>query len=124
MLLLLSTGARISEVLRLDRTDWDRERLTVVGKGDKERVDNVTARARDAVDEYLAGRTDPSPALFIGFRSAVKRDVQSRTANRLTPTGARYICAQVGAHGRHPPFPPAPAAPHPGDARPRARSCI
>ena len=51
VLLLLSTGARISEILRLDRRDWARERLTVLGKGDKERVVTVTARARDAVDD-------------------------------------------------------------------------
>ena len=95
LLLMLSTGARISEVLRLDRRDWDRERLTVIGKGDKERVVNVTGRARDAVDAYLSERTDPSPALFIGFQPASKTDVQSMTANRLTPTGARYICKQV-----------------------------
>ena len=95
MLLLLSTGARISEILRLDRGDWGHERLSVIGKGDKERVVNVTDRARDAVDEYLAGRTDPSPALFIGFQPAAKSSLQAATANRLTPTGGRYICTQV-----------------------------
>jgi hypothetical protein len=47
------------------------------------------------VDEYLAGRTDPSPALSIGFQPAAKSSVQTATANRLTPTGARYICTQV-----------------------------
>jgi integrase/recombinase XerD len=95
ILLLLSTGARISEVLRLDRRHWDLERLTVIGKGDRERVVNVTARARDAVDDYLASRTDPSPALFIGFQPATKTNVRTMRANRLTPRGARYICTQV-----------------------------
>jgi site-specific recombinase XerD len=46
--LLLSSGGRISEILRLDRRDWALERLTVVGKGDKDRVVTVTADARDA----------------------------------------------------------------------------
>ena len=95
VLLLLSTGARISEILRLDRRDWARERLTVLGKGDKERVVTVTARARDAVDEYLAARTDPSPALFIAFHPAARSDAQARRANRLTPRGARYVCTQI-----------------------------
>jgi integrase/recombinase XerD len=106
LLLLLSTGARISEVLRLDKTDWGHERLTVVGKGDKERVVNVTQRAREAVDEYLAERYDPSPALFIGFQPASKTDQQTRTANRLTPTGARYVCRQVARSLGIPPFHP------------------
>jgi site-specific recombinase XerD len=46
VLLLLSTGARVSEILRLDRADWKPERLWIVGKGDRERVANVTERAR------------------------------------------------------------------------------
>jgi site-specific recombinase XerD len=92
LLLLLCTSARISEILRLDRTDWAHARLTVIGKGDKERVVNVTARARAAVDDYLAAREDPSPALFIGFQPAAKSSVETATANRLTPTGARYVC--------------------------------
>lgn len=95
VLLLLSTGARISEILRLDRRDWARERLTVVGKGDKERVVTVTARARDAVDDYLAARTDPSPALFIAFHPGARSDERARRANRLTARGARYICAEI-----------------------------
>jgi integrase len=35
ILLLLSTGARISEILRLDRSDWKPDRLWVLGKGDE-----------------------------------------------------------------------------------------
>jgi integrase/recombinase XerD len=45
VLFLLSTGARISEALRLDRDDWNPRRQTVVGKGDRERVVTVTERA-------------------------------------------------------------------------------
>lgn len=106
MLLLLCTGARISEVLRLNRSDWGNERLMVLGKGDKERVVNVTDRARDAVDEYLAERKDPSPALFIGFQPASKTSVKTETANRLTPTGARYVCNQVARKVNMPHFHP------------------
>ena len=95
MLLLLSTGARISEILRLNRGDWGLERLTVVGKGDKERVINVTARARDAVDDYLAARTDPSAALFINFWPGSQSSKQAMRANRLTSAGARYLCDRI-----------------------------
>lgn len=35
---LLSTGCRIAEALALDRTDLRRDRVTVRGKGDRERV--------------------------------------------------------------------------------------
>ena len=98
VLLLLSTGARISEILRLDRSDWALERVTVVGKGDKERVVTVTARARDAVDDYLAGRSDPSPALLIAFHPGTRSNARAMRANRLTPRGARYICTEISRH--------------------------
>src|SRR5450759_372320 len=65
---LLSTGCRISEALTLDRSDWQREQVVVMGKRRKERVVIISPKARAAVDEYLAVRTDPSPAPFIGFQ--------------------------------------------------------
>ena len=102
ILLLLSTGARISEVLQLDRSAWGHEWLVVRGKGDRERTAMVTARARDAVDDYLAARDDPSSALFISFQPAA---VGAET-NRLTPAGARHICAglarRLGMRRFHP----------------------
>ena len=91
ILLLLSTGARISEILHLDRSDWGRERLTLRGKGDRERTAMVTDRARRAVDAYVAARQDPSPALFVGFQPASVRAAH----NRLTPAGARHVCHQL-----------------------------
>src|SRR5205085_6511835 len=53
ILLLLSTGARISEILRLDRAQWKPQRLWVVGKGDRERLVQITDKARAAVEDYL-----------------------------------------------------------------------
>jgi hypothetical protein len=93
ILFLLSTGVRIAEALRLDRRDWRPDRMTVVGKGDRERPVVITARCREATENYLAGRSDPSPALFIGFH----RLTQARHPrdNRLTADGARYICRQL-----------------------------
>jgi site-specific recombinase XerD len=38
LILLLSTGARISEIIRLDRSQWKPDRMWVIGKGDRERV--------------------------------------------------------------------------------------
>src|SRR5947199_146238 len=83
ILLLLSTGARISEVLRLNRNDWKPERMWVLGKGDRERIVQVTDKARAAVEDYLTAREDHSPALFIGFQPANK----ATSSNRLTIAG-------------------------------------
>ncbi len=45
---LLSTGVRISEALRLDRDDWKPQRMTLIGKGDRERPAMVTLKAGEA----------------------------------------------------------------------------
>jgi site-specific recombinase XerD len=82
--LLISTGCRISEILALNRADWDKKRLFVLGKGDSERTVVVTDRARNEVDAYLA----------------------SRTGRRLSVRGAEAICTSLGARsaiaGLHP----------------------
>ncbi|MBV8526823.1 MAG: tyrosine-type recombinase/integrase [Candidatus Dormibacteraeota bacterium] len=88
---LLSTGCRIAEALALDRDELRRERVVVRGKGDRERVVLLTDRARHAVQDYLAARTDDSPALFISFQPASK----GTSDNRLTAAGARHICQRV-----------------------------
>jgi integrase len=62
-----------------------------MGKRRKERVVIISPKARAAVDEYLAARVDPSPALFIGFQ----RGRVDAVENRLTPGGAAWICDQV-----------------------------
>jgi site-specific recombinase XerD len=91
ILFLLSTGARISEALRLDRPDWTPGRMHLVGKGNRERVVFVTDKAARAVEDYLAARTDTAPALFIGFQPAR----QHARGNRLTVSGAEHICRQL-----------------------------
>jgi integrase/recombinase XerD len=112
ILLLLSTGARISEILRLDRSDWKPDRMWVLGKGDRERVVQVTDKARLAVQEYLTARVDHSPALFIGFQPASKAASSQpphhrRCAARLPPTrptarDPRLSPPPAAAHTRNP----------------------
>lgn len=99
---LLSTGCRIAEALALDRAALRRDRVTVRGKGDRERVVLVTDRARTAMRDYLSARTDASPALFIGFQPASKHSHD----NRLTANGARHICQRVSRELALSPFHP------------------
>ena len=102
LLLLLSTGARISELLRLDRSDWARDRLVLRGKGDRERPALITERARRAVDTYLRARDDRSPALFISFQPASR----GLPGNRLSAQGTRHICHQLAQEAGVAPFHP------------------
>jgi site-specific recombinase XerD len=84
--LLLSSGCRIGEVVRLNRTDINFEagEGKVLGKGNKERpifVDDVTLLF---LKEYLATRTDDNEALFI-----------NRYGNRLHAGGYREILRKL-----------------------------
>lgn len=83
---LLSTGCRISEMTRLNRDDVDLANLevTVLGKGNKERtvfLDSVTGML---IRDYLAQRTDDSPALFI-----------SKRKSRFTAQGVRAMMVKL-----------------------------
>jgi integrase/recombinase XerD len=66
--LVYATGLRVSEVVNLTRGDinLDLGLVRCVGKGSKERIVPVGQPAADAVTEYLAGRRDAAPALFLG----------------------------------------------------------
>src|SRR3989475_8351105 len=90
---LISTGARISEALALDRTDFPRSgnRLVVTGKGSKQRAVYLTSDARAAMEEYLTARTDACMAMFINFDRSAGDDRE----RRLTSAGARYIVKQL-----------------------------
>jgi site-specific recombinase XerD len=64
---LLGTGARISEVLALDRRDVDAKsrEVKIIGKGRKQRVLFFTDRAMEWLGRYLGCRHDDEPALFV-----------------------------------------------------------
>jgi integrase/recombinase XerD len=110
ILLLLSTGARISEILRLDRNDWKPERLWVLGKGDRERVVQVTEKTRAAVENYLTARGDHSPR-------PVHRLPASEQGRPLQSPHHRWrpACAANSRAGSTSPRSPPPAPAHARD---------
>lgn len=66
---LISTGMRISELTRLNRSDIDGSgRIFIMGKGKKERFVYLTPRAIGFVNDYLTTRNDLYPALFVPYR--------------------------------------------------------
>lgn len=70
LLVMYSAGLRVGEVVRLKRTDLDRDRGLIhvrAGKGRKGRVTLLSERALNAVDRHLADEW-PSPWLFNGGR--------------------------------------------------------
>jgi len=65
---LLGTGARISEILALDRSDINMEHreAKIVGKGNKQRTLFFTDRALEWLGRYLSKRRDDERPLFVG----------------------------------------------------------
>ena len=86
---LLGTGARISEVLSLNRHDIHRERkeAKIVGKGNKERMLYFTDRSLLWLDRYLSRRWDDDDALFVTQGDPPRR---LRQRDRIKDTFAVY----------------------------------
>jgi site-specific recombinase XerD len=70
--LLFSTGMRVSELsqLQIESINLKRDEFTVRGKGGKLRAVFLSSTAKDALENYLGKRRDPSPFLFIGHDRA------------------------------------------------------
>jgi integrase/recombinase XerC len=102
ILMLLSTGARLSDALRLEKEHLKHNELLLGDPVRGQRTAVLTKRARGALESYVKARRDPCPALFIGFQPARR----GAGTSQLTPTGARYICAAVARRLQIPPFGP------------------
>lgn len=88
--LMYGSGLRVSEVagLTIERVDLDRGRVTVIGKGDKEREIPLGDPAREAIEAWLAVRD----LLKAGTRGEVF------TNRRGRPIGPRDIRRLVGRY--------------------------
>ena len=65
--LLASSGMRVGELVTLNREDinFNERECVVIGKGNKERLVYFDARTKIHLQNYLEGRTDGNPALFV-----------------------------------------------------------
>ncbi len=106
--LLYGSGLRVGEVcaIRLGDIDWEQRRLTVHGKGAKQRIVPLSEPAATALAEWLAdGRAemaDPSAAgdaAFVNLRGrplntqAVRRLVNRRASAQTNPHSLRHTFA-------------------------------
>lgn len=68
--ILSSTGMRVGELVKLNRSDIDfvNGECIVYGKGRKERPVYLDGRAKVHLMWYLESREDDNPALFVGLR--------------------------------------------------------
>ena len=98
--LLASTGMRVGELVRLNRSDIDfNERECVVfGKGNKERIVYFDARTKIHLQNYLNERNDSNQALFVGLRAPYARLEIGGVEIRLKKMGEELNINKVHPH--------------------------
>ena len=95
LMLFLSCGLRVSELVSLNVTDIYEDHLRVIGKGNKERVVFFAEGCREAIDDYLSVRDadkiipEDKNALFISRdnRRISTRGVQKMVDAKLKAAG-------------------------------------
>jgi site-specific recombinase XerD len=91
----MSSGMRVGELVKLNRSDIDfvNGQCVVYGKGRKERVVYLNGKAKVHILRYLEQRTDNNPALFVEEREPHER---------LTESGIRAmmkrLCEDIHIH--------------------------
>jgi integrase/recombinase XerD len=93
-LVILSSGARVSEALSLDRDQIRDRAAAVIQKGGSGKLLVVSAAAESAIADYLSARRDSCAALF------VVHEPQQRTARRLARSSEQLrwdvLCQELG----------------------------
>ncbi len=84
---LYSTGCRVSELCRMNKSDINGDEIIVFGKGSKERVVYLNAKSRIEIEEYIKSRDDDNDALFVQDR---------KPHSRMTKSGVEWCIRQLG----------------------------
>ena len=92
LLLLFSTGLRVSELVGLNRDSIPKSanEFTVRGKGSKDRLVFVSPEAKEAVQQYLSKRSDAAQPMFIHY-SGTKNMTNDGNYLRLSPRSVQRI---------------------------------
>ena len=98
--LLASTGIRVGEMVQLNREDinFHERECVVLGKGNSERVVYFDARTKIHLLNYLDGRIDDNPALFVSLTMPRERLLVGGVETRLREIGKRADMQKVHPH--------------------------
>lgn len=98
--ILASTGMRVGELVRLNRSDIDFENreCIVLGKGNKQRKVYFDARSKIHLQSYLRMRTDDNEALFVSLQKPYDRLMISGVEIRLRELGRKLEISKVHPH--------------------------
>lgn len=98
--LLYSTGMRVGELVNLNRRDvnFELRECIVFGKGGKERKVYFDAKAKLHLQEYLNGRVDDNPALFVTLDKPFERLKISGVEIRVRSLGKSVGLTKIHPH--------------------------
>ena len=98
--LLYSTGIRVGELVRLNKTDinFSERECVVFGKGESERIVYFDARTKIHLMQYIQQRTDENPALFVSLNKPNTRLGISGIETRLRELGEKCNIKKVHPH--------------------------
>lgn len=98
--MLASTGIRVGELVKLNRSDVDFENreCVVFGKGNKQRKVYFDARTKIHLQRYLSERTDDNEALFVSLLSPFDPLQISGVEIRLRKIGRELNFQKVHPH--------------------------
>ena len=87
--LLISTGMRVGELVKLNKNDinFEERSCIVFGKGNKQREVYFDAKAKIHLEEYLKCRIDSNEALFVSYKEPHQR---------LSISGIELIIRKIG----------------------------
>lgn len=98
--MLYSTGIRVGELVKLDKTDinFHERECIVYGKGDKERRVYFDAKTKLHLKKYLSERNDSSKALFVTLNKPHKRLQISGVEIRIRELGRKLGYENIHPH--------------------------
>lgn len=98
--LLYSTGIRVGELVGLNISDinFEERECVVYGKGDKERKVYFDAKAKLHLQNYIEGRQDDNPALFITLDAPYDRLKISGVEIRVRELGRKLQMDKIHPH--------------------------
>lgn len=88
MEVLYSTGVRVSELCRMNKTDIVNDECIVFGKGAKERKVYFSKKSIYYLKKYMSGRADNNEALFVS---------RKKPYNRLSTVAIESIMRKLGS---------------------------
>ena len=102
--ILLSSGIRVSELVRLNRSsiNLSTRTCTVFGKGAKQRVTYFNVRTKTELERYLKTRKDKNNALFVTSRKKRKNGSYTRLTVNSIEKMIRNIGARTSIENVHP----------------------